>query len=101
MSAYPVFDEVLLGVRRQHWCGRRPTSDRGRVLVSYHVHLVLHGHRQPQELVIEGGGAEKPHPLGVWHLEVGDGALGGHLESIVVEPFEGNGIEVVHIFREI
>lgn len=93
-----MLDEVILRVYRGDGRGRGPVPAGCRVLVSQHRHLVLHRHSQPQELVVERGGAEEDDALGVWHLVTRDGALGGHLDGVVVEQLEGDGVQVVDIF---
>ena len=69
------------------------------MLVGQHVHLGLDGHGQPQELVPQGGRAEEGGPLGVGDLVAGDGGLGAN--GVGAELLEGNGIEIVGIFRRI
>ena len=67
------------------------------MLVSQHVHLVLDGYRQSQELITEVGGAEQGDPLGVGDLVAGNGGLAGHLDGVIVELLEWNGVEIVGI----
>lgn len=65
------------------------------MLVCQHVHLVLDGHSESEELVSQGRGAEEGGALGVGDLVARDGGLGGQFDGVVVELLEGNGVQVV------
>ena len=70
------------------------------MLVSYHVHFCLDGHRQSQELVREGRRAEQGHMLGVRDLVPGQILL-HQAVGLSEELLQRNGVHVVYLFSEI
>ena len=66
------------------------------MFIGQHVDFVLHGHRQPQELVSQVRRTKLADAFGVWDLVAGDGSLVGQLERFAVELLEGDGVQVMH-----